>query len=226
MAVFALFPFAGKAYAHEDSSNKNKSGTGVEVNIGANGSALVRGAKVTGVSGSQINANTNYGSSVLSWIVKTDGNTNFTSNKGSSGLANVAVGDTISFNGALDQAASGLTVSAKVVKDWTQVVSKKNLSGIVTSINATLGSFTVAEGTATTTVQTSSSTTFKKNGGSATFADIFLNAKVKVLGMFNASSSVVTAQSVDFGTSTKKDDHESGIGRWMKGGNRFKFWWR
>jgi hypothetical protein len=226
MAALALFPFAGKAYAHEnDGAKSNSAGSGVEVTIGANGATLVRGAKVTSVSGSQVNANTNYGSSILNWIVKTDGNTNFTANKGTSGLAEIAVGDIISFSGSLDQAASGLAVNAKVVKDWTQVTTKKSYSGIVTSINATLNSFTLSHDKATTTVQTNSATTFKlSNGNTGSFVDLFLNAKVKVMGMFNASSSVFTATSIDVGTTTKKNDDGHGLRDWFRGNLWLKIW--
>src|SRR3989344_5451964 len=116
MAALALFP-ATAAHAHEDGSNK--SGTKVEVNLDTGGSALVRGAKVTSVSGSVINATTNYGSSQLSWRVVTDCSTKFNANKGGSTVpANIAVGDIISFSGSLDQTASGLTGNAKDGKDW------------------------------------------------------------------------------------------------------------
>lgn len=197
VAVATLF---GAGSAHAD-SNKGKNsisaGAGVEVNIGANGNALVRGAKVTSVSGSQVNANTSLGSSVLSWVVKTDSNTDFSSHKnGTSGLANIAVGDTISFRGTIDQAIAGLTVNAKQLKDWTSVETKTKFDGVVTSINTTLSSFTVAKGNSTTTVQTSSSTKFSENGDNASFADIILDAKVKIQGLFNASTSVFSATSV------------------------------
>lgn len=189
----------------------SKSGTGVEVNIGGNGNVLVRGAEVTAVSDTEVKADTSLGSSVLSWIVKTDSDTDFVAVKGASeGVANIEVGDTISFRGTIDQAVAGLTVNAKQVKDWTAVETKARIDGVISSINATLGSFTIAKGGATTTVQTSSSTKFKVNGENGTFADLFLNAKVKIMGMFNASSSVVTATSVDVSSSTKhkwdKDD--------------------
>ncbi|OGG60132.1 hypothetical protein A2765_01015 [Candidatus Kaiserbacteria bacterium RIFCSPHIGHO2_01_FULL_56_24] len=217
--AMALIPFAS---VHADTGN------GVEVNIGANGNALVRGAKVTAVSGSQVNANTNYGSSILSWIVKTDGSTKFTTNKGSgSGLANIAVGDIVSFNGALDQTVAGLTVNAKVLKDWTQVESKKTYSGIVTSINATLNSFMLG-GNSTTTVQTNSATKFKlSNGNSGSFADLFLNAKVKVMGMLNASSSIFTATSIDIGTTSRKhydDKNDNGLRGWFRGNFWLNLW--
>jgi hypothetical protein len=199
----ALATFPGATYAHEDSKS-GKSGTGVEVAISTNGSTLVRGAKVTSVSGSTINAATNYGSSKLDWTVTTDSNTEFASNNGGTGLSGIAVGDTVSFRGTLDQAVSGLTVKANVVKDWTQVETNKSLSGIVTSINTTLNSFTLSHNNATTTIQTNSSTDFELNGKDGSFASLFLNAKIKVKGFLNASSSVLTASEVDISSSSPK----------------------
>lgn len=202
VAAVAVFGFAGAAYADNGSS-----GRGVEVQIGANGSALVRGAQVTAVSGTDVSAKTSLGASVMNWIVKTDSDTDFTANKnGASGLANIAVGDTISFRGTIDQAVSGLTVKAKTVKDWSSVEAKAKLEGVVTSISTSLNSFTVMKGNSTTTVQTSSSTKFTEDGDSANFADLFLNAKVKLAGMFNASSSVFTATSVAIDEDNDDDD--------------------
>lgn len=226
MAVLALFPIA-PTYAHEE--KPNKSGTGVEINLTSNGNALVRGAQVTSVSGSDISATTNYGSSQLAWTVKTDSDTEFTANKnGATGLSQIAAGDTISFRGILDQAVSGLTVNADVVKDWSHVETTKKLSGIVSSINTTLNSFTVSHGNSTTSVQTNGDTKFTLNGNAGSFASLFINAKVKIAGMFNASSSILTATSVDIASSTKKwsrnDDDRTAWRDWI----RSTFWlnWR
>jgi hypothetical protein len=216
VASVAALGFAGAAHAD--------SGTGVEINIGANGGALVRGAKVTAVSGTTVNANTSLGSSVMNWVVTTDTDTEFTANKnGASGLANIAVGDTISFRGAIDQAVSGLTVKAKIVKDWSSVETRQKLNGTVTSINTTLNSFTVMKGNSTTTVQTSSSTKFTEDGDNATFADLMVNAKVKLQGMFNASSSVFTATAVEI-DEDGDDNNGTKNGHWFRGDFWLKFW--
>lgn len=200
-AVFVLALCFGASANFAYAGDNHDTGSGIKIQIDADGDALVRGAKVTSVSSTTVNANTSLGSSVLSWIVKTDSNTDFISVKGAAeGLANIAVGDIISFRGTVDQSVSGLTVKAEQVKDWTAVETKAKIEGIVTSINATLGSFTIKNGSGTTTVQTGSSTSFKKDGVAATFASLFLNAKVKVQGLLNASSSVVTAQSVAIDT--------------------------
>lgn len=206
-ALFALtlLPFGAYADSNKNKISKGLGETGVEVNIGSNGGVLVRGAQVTGVSSSTIDAKTSLGASVLSWVVKTDGSTEFTTVGGANtGLSGIAVGDTISFRGTLDQAVSGLTVNAKIVKDWSQVETKRTLEGMVSSINATLGSFTVIKNGSTTTVQTSSSTEWK--GDADSFSELVINAAVKIRGFFNASTTVMTAQSVDVDEDSDKSD--------------------
>lgn len=198
IASAAIGAFAGIASAD--------SGLGVSVDVGANGAALVRGAQVTAVSDTQVDAKTSWGSTVLNWVVKTDSETDYVGKNGKDmARGDIAVGDTISFRGSLDQAVSGLTIKAKVVKDWTKTEAKTKLTGTVASINASLNSFVVTHGNSTTTVQTNSSTDFEVNGKDGSFADLFLNAKVKIQGMFNASSSVFTANEVEIASSTKKN---------------------
>ena len=198
--------FAGVALASDGSA-----GLGVEVNINGSGNALVRGAEVSAVSGTDVSAKTSLGSSVMNWLVKIDSNTEFSANHdGAVGIANIAVGDIISFRGAIDQSVAGLTVKAKHVKEWTKKETKTRLNGTVQSINTSLHSIVVANGNSTTTVETNGSTKFSTNGHASTFADLFLNAKVKILGMFNASSTIFTASNVEIASSTKdkwtKDD--------------------
>ena len=204
--ALALLPFGAYADSDKNKSSKGLGGTGVEVNIGSNGGVLVRGAKVTSISDTTVNANTSLGSSILNWVVKTDGSTEFVTHGGANtGLSGIAIGDTISFRGTLDQAVSGLTVNAKIVKDWSQVETKRTLEGVVSSINATLGSFTVLKNGSTTTVQTSSSTEWK--GDVDSFSELFVNAAVKIKGFFTASTTVMTAQSVEVDSDDDDDDH-------------------
>ncbi len=218
LSALTILAFAGMA--HADSL------PGIDVHIGAGGNAQVEGAKVTAVSGSDVSANTSFGSSVMNWLVKTDGNTEFAAKGGVSGLANIAVGDVISFRGAIDQSVSGLTVKAKAVKDWSKTQAKAHIEGTVSAINTSLNSFTVVNGNATTSVQTGSSTKFSVNGKTGGFADLFLNAKVRLMGMFNASSTIFSATAVDVASTTKShkdDDHDGGNG-WMRGWFRGNFW--
>lgn len=216
IASAAIGAFSGIASAD--------SGLGVSVDVGANGTALVRGAEVTAVSDTQVNAETTWGSTVLNWIVKTDADTDYVGTNGKDiARGDIAVGDTVSFRGSLDQAVSGLTVKAKIVKDWTKAETKTKVNGIVSSINSSVGSFVITNGNSTTTVQTNSSTDFEVNGKDGSFADLFLNAKVKIQGMFNASSSVFTASEVEIASSTKKhDDDKHSFRDWIRASAWFK----
>lgn len=202
IASLAIGAFAGVASA----ANINDSGLGVSVDVGANGNALVRGAEVTAVTDSEVKAETSWGSAVLNWVVKTDAETEYVGNNGKEmARGDIAVGDTISFRGTLDQTVSSLVVKAKVVKDWTKsVAAGVKLHGNVGSINSTLKSFVITDGSATTTVATNSSTRFEKNGDDASFADITLDSNVKVKGTWNASSTVLTATEVDIKSGSKK----------------------
>lgn len=209
--VVPLSMFIGTAHADSDAHAK------IGVSIGNDGGVLVRGAKVTGVSSSTITADTSWGSSVLGWIVETDNDTEFIAPKEEhSGVANIAVGDVVSFSGKLDTEHAGFAVDADVVKDWTNAHIATKISGIVTAINSTVGSFTVQSGDSTTTVQTSSSTDF--GGVITSFADLVLNAKVKITGFFDATSSVFTAEEVEVKTELRNNDwrHGADIRAWIK----------
>lgn len=221
VASAAIGAFAGIASA----ADSNNSGLGVSIDVGANGSALVRGAEVTAVTDTEVKAETSWGDAVLNWVVKTDSDTEYIGKNGKDvARADIAVGDTISFRGALDQALSGLVVKAKVVKDWSKTEAKTKLNGTVASINSSLGSFVVTHGNSTTTVQTDSSTDFEVNGKDGSFADLFLNAKVKIHGMFNASSTVFTANEVEVASSSKKHGWDKGDRNEWRDWIRSKIW--
>lgn len=213
LAVIAvsLHLFAGTAYA--DSNTHAKIG----VSINSDGGVLVRGAEVTDVSSSTITAHTSWGSAVLDWIVETDNDTEFVAVKEKDGgSADIAVGDIVSFSGKLDTEHAGFAVNADVVKDWTNSHIATKINGIVTAINSTVGSFTVQSGDSTTTVQTSSSTEF--DGAISSFADLVLNAKVKITGFFNATNSVFTAEEVEAKTEHHNNEwyHGADIRAWIK----------
>ena len=92
----------------------------LEVFINHNGKVLVRGAIVTATSTSAINATTSFGSTTLPWIIKLASTTKFVPHHdGISSVADIAVGDVISFSGTLDTSATTLTLIARVVKDWS-----------------------------------------------------------------------------------------------------------
>lgn len=94
-------------------------GTGVF--IGANGTAHVQGAKVTATSSSSLTATTNLGGNTITWDVEAASTTRFGSlGTGLAALANVAIGDIVSFWGKLSGSGSTLTVEAEAIKDHSK----------------------------------------------------------------------------------------------------------
>lgn len=101
-------------------SKDKEMSTALTVHIENNGATLVRGAKVIAVSGGTITASTQWGNTNVNWSVVTDGNTQLLRKNGQKeAIADVKVGDTLSFSGSLNTSGSPFTVNAKVVKDWT-----------------------------------------------------------------------------------------------------------
>jgi len=203
----------------------------VEVAINASGNVLVRGAKVTGISGSTLTVTTTAGASTLSWAVTTDSSTVFVTSAGSgSSLAQISVGDTVSFAGALT--GTGLSVKASAVKDWTLGANQRSISGTVQSVNSASTSLILVGGNGKdndndkddktrATIQFTGSTVIMLNGATTTFASIQTGDKVKATGTMNEGGTVLTATSV---TVTRpavgfgNDDFAKKIRAWFSGG--------
>lgn len=215
LAAIVALPFFAAPLVHADSLIKLPA---VSVDIGARGDVEVSGAKVTSVNNASVNAETKWGSSILGWTLRTDDDTKFTAAKGEhAGLASIAVGDILSFKGSLIPHQSGFAVEADHVQEWS-VSAKQKFTGVVQSINTTLNSFVIEHGAGTTTVQTSSSTSIKKHGNAASFADIMLNAKIKLIGYWNGS--VFNATEVNIGgareTETSEAQNKHELRSWIR----------
>lgn len=171
-------------------------GSTLEVHISNNGKTLVRGAKVTAVATNSITATTTWGANIVTWTVTTDSNTKLIRRYGgSSAMTEIAVGDFISFQGTLSSSASGMTVLAKTVKDWS--IQKKNATheGTVSSISG--ATFVIAKNNGVNvTVNTTGSTQFMKNNVAGVFADITVGAKVTATGIFNNLTNTLDASKV------------------------------
>ncbi len=155
--VLAGSLMAGTVFADNDHDNGKGNddheravslGSTLEVHISDNGNVLVRGAKVTAVSGSTVTANTSWGATALTWTVNTDSNTQFVHRfGGQSALASVAVGDFVSFQGPLSSTNTGLTVMAKVFKNWSAASMNTQiprvLEGKIKSIASTVAPTTM-----------------------------------------------------------------------------------
>lgn len=177
----------------------NEIGSTLEVHIQDNGKVLVRGAKVTAISGNTISAVTAWGSVILNWNINVDSNTELVRRFGGiSSVSEISVGDFISFNGILlTTASSPFTVQAKVLKDWSIQKKYASFYGTVQSIANGTQSFVLAtEEKGNLTVVVSSSTKIKKGDVSGIFADLAVGQKVTVQGLYNNLTNNLEADSV------------------------------
>ncbi|MBI5457677.1 hypothetical protein HY971_03065 [Candidatus Kaiserbacteria bacterium] len=202
----------------------------VEIAITDSGNVLVRGAKVTGITGSTLTVTTTAGSSTLSWAVTTNSSTVFVTSTGSgSSLGAISVGDTVSFVGVLS--GNGLSVNATAVKDWTLGVRERSITGPVQNINSTSTSLILGNGTGKdndndkdnktrATVQFTGSTVIMLNGATTTFASIQIGDKIKATGTMNESGTVLTATSVSVTRPTVRldtDEFRKKVREWFSG---------
>ena len=116
--TFLMFSFTTQVEAY--TGGAKSVGSKLEVSIADSGRVIVRGAEVTSVSGDTIRAETEWGATSLQWTINTDSDTDFVTKRGSgSNLADIAVGQYVSFSGMIDGSGSGLTVDADAVKNWS-----------------------------------------------------------------------------------------------------------
>ncbi len=186
----------------KEKTNKEEAkelGSTYEVHFFNDGKVLVRGAKVTSVSGNTINATSAWGTVVLNWAVDTTNTSSFIRRYGGqSNISEVAVGDYLSFEGALvTTSTSPIGVSAKVLKNWS--VQKKNavFEGTVKSVDSGASKFVLTtEKSGDITVVTNANTKFKKGNAVGAFADVVVGAKAMARGVYNNQLLQLTAEEV------------------------------
>lgn len=116
--TFLMFSFTVPVEAH--GGDAKPAGSKLEVSIADTGRVIVRGAEVTSVSNDMLRAQTKWGSTVLTWSIDTNGDTVFVTRSGSgSELADIEVGQVVSFSGMIDGSGTALTVDADTVKNWS-----------------------------------------------------------------------------------------------------------
>jgi len=160
---------------------------------------LVRGAKVTSVSGNTITAVSSWDSASISWNIVTDSATEFLRRfGGKSSIAEISAGDLISFQGMLQtSSASPLTVEAKIVKDWSVQKQNAAFSGTVASVDAGAQTFVLAtEKRGNVVVAVASSTKIWKGDIIAAFSDIVAGIKLTATGLFNNLTSRLDADKI------------------------------
>lgn len=224
-AALALTLLVLPSAASANENKKSIDGSAVEVAITHNGDVLVRGAKVTAVSGNTISATTLWGATTLSWSVVTDTGTMFSNRSGNTTIADIAVGDTVSFAGKWN-AGTSLSVHARAVKDWTRGIETTPISGSVSSINLSALSLVLSQKSGTTaTVQTNASTAITVNGSTGVLSAVAVGDSVKATGVWNADHSVFTATKLTVSKKVSTDDRrfDSMMKRWFGGKAFFGF---
>lgn len=191
-------------------------GSTLEVMIADNGKTTVRGAKVTGVSGSTITAQTIWDASSITWTVRTDSETDFIAKSGrASELSDIKEGDYISFSGALSSGAS-FSVAADVVKNWSMAENHTTLTGTVTDVAS--DSFvlsTKAQGNVTVRVTGDT----KYIGDLDALGDIDVDSKIIAYGAYDSGAKVLTATSISLSAKAAVEKEH----KYPKG-NAWGFW--
>lgn len=200
-SAILVFGAASVAFAQSSATPASPAaaGTTLEVHISNEGTALVRGAKVTSVGSSTINATQTWGSYSQSWVVKVGPGTEFTRRYGgASSLGEITVGDYVSFSGPLDSTQSVGMVNAKVVKDFSIQKVNTSFSGTVASVNASSTTFVLTtKERGNIVVQVSNTTTIKKGSFNASFSDITVGQKIsKTYGVWDTIAGTLAANEV------------------------------
>jgi hypothetical protein len=182
---------------NEQKTQVHNVGSTLEVHIFDDGKVLVRGAKVTGVSGNTISAITAWNNANLNWTVNTDGSVQVLRRFGGmASISEIANGDFVSFSGTLS-AGPTFTVNANVVKDWSIQKAHATFVGTVSSINVGAQNFVLAsEDRGSVTVQVNSMTKIMKGDSTMAFADIVVGGKVSAGGLYDNQNHIVTADMV------------------------------
>ena len=166
----------------------------------ANDSIRVNSAKVTATSTAGFTAT--IGTPLVTFNVQTDASTKFEiKGAGRGSIADIAVGDTVNFRGAIlsGTMTSTLTLKASHVEGKTKHPTSpkpphRTLVGTVSSISVTGNTFVLVGGSSTTTVSVSATT--KIVGSATTLTGIAPGAHVRAVGTLNTDTSVLAASKI------------------------------
>ena len=181
-------------------NNDNFDDMNVRLNISPRGEVEIRGAQVAGINGGNINVSLTWNSFVMNWVVQTNSETKFHRLHGAgSSLGEVSVGNMINANGMLVASASSTnpTILAKKVRNISLRKMTLGSGGSIASINSQAKTFVLSRPNKTNiTVVVSDTTKIKKGKQVIAFADLKVNDKVWVSGVFDSSTNTLTAQSI------------------------------
>jgi hypothetical protein len=175
-------------------------GSTLESHINNDGSVLLRGAKITVISGSSLTVTQTWGSYVATWVVNTDPSTELIRRYGGkSSLSEFTVGDYIAARGMLDTTKATPTMTAKVIRDYSIQRENATFTGTVKSVNGGAQSFVLTTpNRGDQSIFVSTSTVIKKGGATTTFAIIMVGDKItKAAGVWTNLNSTMQAERVD-----------------------------
>lgn len=195
----AIALVAVPAYADNDTYKQeaHNNGTTLEVHINDNGSVLVRGAKVTAISGSLISASTTFGTSSIAWTIDGSAVSKVTRRYGGNGtVADIQVGDYLGFNGSLTSTTTGFAVKATSLKDWSIRVRNSSFSGTISSVTNTSFVLTTNDNKAVT-INTDANTKITRGDMTVAFNALVVGTKVvKTEGLYNNTANTLAAKTI------------------------------
>ena len=175
-------------------------GSTLEAHINNDGSVLIRGAKITAISGSSLMVSQTWGAYVSTWTINTGPSTEIIRRYGGvSSFAEFAVGDYVAAKGMLDTTKTQSTITAKVVRDYSIQRENATFAGTVQSVNSGNQSFVLATpNRGSQTIFVSSSTVVKQGGATTTFAALLAGQKItKAAGVWNNLTNSMQSEKVD-----------------------------
>ena len=192
------------------------------ISIASSGQTIVRGARVTSVSGNVVTARTTWGSSTLSWSIRTSGSTKFypADAISSDTLRAIQLGDIVSFSGERGMTGAGASARAASLKDDSLLLSIQSVRGTITEMNAENGTavFTTEDGPHT--IATSRITLVTLNGDPIELEDLAIGDTVQVSGTRNTISNVIAADRIALdkgGTAVQEQGFFGNIFGWLMG---------
>jgi len=124
--------------------------------------------------------------------IQTDADTLVRRGDSTISLLDIQVGQRVHVK-ALQQ-DDGSFLATEVLLENENIGGQREVSGTVSSVDASAGSFVVDAGGTTITVETDSRTTYKKRGSPASFSDVTAGSSVEVKGILQSDGTILARQ--------------------------------
>lgn len=191
-----------------------------EVHIDESGEVLVRGAQITSHTDTTMTVTNEWGDASLSWTLLIDADTDLVDVRNRS-LASEAFddGDTVSFSGTINNDASGLSVEAEVIKNWSDENSQPEarLTGTVASIDVDDRTFELdVRDDEDVVVVVTDDTRVKGNDDEQLFAMLRVDDRATVSGSYDEGDEIVAAEQIVVHGSKNGGSYRDGRVSWLK----------